>query len=67
LTLDYEADYILVRDLAEKCHAKTKQFYIPLDLINEYLDHTSLNVLHTEKWQKLKREDVDTSLYYSFQ
>ncbi|MCA9394917.1 MAG: N-acetylneuraminate synthase family protein [Candidatus Omnitrophica bacterium] len=67
LTLDYQEDFDLMRDLVEQCHPKIEQFYIPLTMINQYLDGTHLNVPHTDAWQKISREDIDVSLNYQFE
>lgn len=66
VTLDYEEDYRLMRDMAEACHPEVKGFYLPLDVINAYLDRTSLMVPHTDRFMKIRREDIDVSLAYSW-
>lgn len=66
ITLDYQADYDLMREVAVRCHAKQSEFYLSTDSIVQAL------VAIDPKWRERpdlwanKRSEVETGLVYSY-
>ena len=64
VTLDYQEDYDVMRELARRAHAAQDGFYVSIDrLIETLIDMDPAWTHHEELWP-LERADVDVSLVY---
>jgi N,N'-diacetyllegionaminate synthase len=65
LTLDYQEDYDLMREVARRCHEGRSAFYISTETILKTLTEMNPSWVHRETLWALQRQQVDTSLVYT--
>lgn len=67
ITLDYQADYDLMREIANRCHATQDAFYVSTErIIETLLEINPAWVERAELWTA-KRTEVPTELVYQFE
>jgi N,N'-diacetyllegionaminate synthase len=64
VTLDYDQDYDLMREVARRAHAKQPDFYLPIERIIETLIEIDPTWLHLDELWPFKRRQIHTGLVY---
>lgn len=67
ITLDYQADYDLMREIAKRCHATQETFYISTQRVIDTLLEIKPSWLERPELWTAKREKVQTGLVYQFE
>lgn len=64
VTLDYDQDYDLMREVARRAHEKQSEFYIPIERLIETLIEIDPEWLHRDELWPFKRREIHTGLVY---
>lgn len=66
VTLDYQEDYELMREVVNRCHAKRGNGYIPIEDLIQELVRINPSWVHKETLWALTRKQVNTQLIYDY-